>query len=237
VSTRVTSGGARLFLLAAMISFGVLVFPASSLAAPAAARSRLTGETFSASVDGSSYFVPGTCYSGGEASVSFNFSGTASGPYPGTFTETGTITYALRTVVAGQLISSGPVTGFSAAFSIASPAGTVTGTQRLDPTLAADQDARCYESPGGTSFETDALAPTYTAAVTTSRGTFRDRGTSAATLSSAVALGGSVSDSGLDQSFSSALPAWHRPRSRSWRPSHPRRSRTRRGARTRGGRR
>lgn len=53
----------------------------------------------------------------------FSGSGTASGPYNGTFTEYGTAT----------VDSAGNVTAFTAHFTITSPQGTVVGTKTLTP--------------------------------------------------------------------------------------------------------
>ncbi len=197
---------------AAAVSIGLLALPAISNAAQPARR--LTGETLTSALGGPSYFVPGACYSGGPASSNFSFAGTAAGPYPGAYRETGTISYQLRPVSSDDLIAVGPVTSISATFTITSAAGTVTGTEHLDRALAADQDVDCYESAGGTSFQTSALIPAYTATIKTSHGTFRDRGTSSATLASFVALGGSVAGSSATEALTSTAPACHRERSR-----------------------
>ncbi len=209
---------------------GLLAIPATSTAARPVRR--LTGEKFSATVDGTSYFVPGACYSGGPASASFSFAGSATGPYPGSYTETGTIAYRLNPAFSDDLIAAGPVTGYSATFTIRSAAGTVTGTERLDRALPADQDVDCYESAGGTTFQTSAFAPAYTATIRTARGTFWDRGTSSAALSSFLALGGSVAGSSEDEALTSTAPACHRarPRPASRRSRGNRRRRPRRHA-------
>ncbi len=217
---------------------GLVATPATSTAARPVRR--LTGEKFSATVDDTSYFVPGACYSGGPASSSFSFTGTATGPYPGTYRETGTIAYRLNPALSDELIAAGPVTAYSATFTVRSAAGTVTGTERLDRAGAADQDADCYESAGGTSFETSALTPAYAATIRTGSGTVWDHGSSAATLSSFLALGGSVAGSGEDEALTSTAPACQRsrpatPRSRRHRPRrsrrHARGGRRREGAR------
>ena len=57
----------------------------------------------------------------------FTATGTAFGPYPGTFTETGSFTLGANGTGADG--HSQDVTGFSATFTISSAAGTVTGTK------------------------------------------------------------------------------------------------------------
>lgn len=226
--------GARLggavtpFAVAAVACIGALALPASSLAARPP---RLTGEQLTATADGSSYFVPGTCYSGGPADSSFSFTGTATGPFPGTYTETGTLSYTLTTVSSGEEVATGPVTGFSATVTITSPAGTVIVKERFDPSLSADRDGHCYESAGGTSFATDSLGPVFTATIGTARGTFRDHGVAADTLSSEIALGGSVSESDETAALTSTAPACDRAKSAS---RHHERHRTQRASPRRG---
>jgi hypothetical protein len=203
---RVLNVGVRPAAVAAAVGFGVLVFPATPLGAVPSRPATLAGETLTASDSGSSYFVPGSCYSGGPMTSSFSFTGTAAGPYPGTFTETGTMTYTLGPVPDGQMIASGTVTQFSAKFTITSSAGKVTGTRTLDPTVATSRGARCYESGGGTSYETDPLPTRYTARITTGKGRPNTHGPSSAVLASAVGFGGSVMSSNVDDKFASPPP-------------------------------
>jgi hypothetical protein len=58
--------------------------------------------------------------------VSYTVTGTASGPYPGTFTETGTAKLTALGFEKPNLV------GLDATFTISSPAGTVTGTKRFE---------------------------------------------------------------------------------------------------------
>jgi hypothetical protein len=193
--------------LVAVTCIGVVAMAGSALAAQPHG---LNGEHLAATADGSSYFVPGSCYSGGSATASFSFKGSATGPFPGTYTETGALRYSLATVTFGQEIATGPVTGFSATVTITSAAGTVVVVERFDRALSADQDGHCYESAGGTSFATDALRPTYTAKIVTGRGIFRDHGSVSEALASEVGLGGSVSDSSETADLTSTAPTRHR---------------------------
>jgi hypothetical protein len=92
--------------------------------------------------------VMATCNPSGNSTISYATSGLASGPYPGTFTETGS-------AVIGPLTAPSFVNGFEfgfltqldAVFTINSPAGQVTGTKTLElPTTAL---GLCYDtSPG-----------------------------------------------------------------------------------------
>src|SRR5687768_8226270 len=60
------------------------------------------------------------------AVVSYTVTGTASGPYPGAFTETGTARLSAFGFEKPSLVA------LDATFTIASPAGTVTGTKRFE---------------------------------------------------------------------------------------------------------
>jgi hypothetical protein len=60
------------------------------------------------------------------AVVSYTVTGTASGPYPGTFTETGTARLSAFGFEKPSLVA------LDATFTIASPLGTVTGTKRFE---------------------------------------------------------------------------------------------------------
>ena len=90
----------------------------------------------------------------------YTTSGEAEGPYPGTYTETGT-----GTIVGWDLVS------FTATFTIESSVGTVTGTK----TLTGDTDYGCFAGPFD--FRTDGLT-TYQATIETADGVYTDQGTS-----------------------------------------------------------
>lgn len=74
--------------------------------------------------------VSAMCDVGGTSTISFTAQGTATGPYPGTFTEVGTATIGPQ-----QLDQNGTPAGFllsvDAVFTIHSPTGDVTGTKTL----------------------------------------------------------------------------------------------------------
>jgi hypothetical protein len=155
----------------------------------AAPPSSLAGETFTSDmVRGST--LTGTCIGSGvnpsKGSFDFSVSGTAAGPFPGTFTESGSFTTS----------PSGIVNDFSSTFTITSPAGTVTGSKRLAET---DSTARCSLVDGGVFVTTARIPTTYTATI---NGAQRDTGT--ATVSVAGALGTPPPPPTFSESFNSS---------------------------------
>src|SRR5205085_10711578 len=108
----------------------VLAFLGIAGKAMAANPPSLQGESFGA--DPASYQT--TCNPGANSTISWSLTGTAFGPYPGTFTETGTTTIGPQTEVGlpntfGQ--NAGPFISAHASFTINSPAGQVSGTKDL----------------------------------------------------------------------------------------------------------
>lgn len=150
------------------------------MAAPGAlAASPLTGETFAGSAETTATL---DCTFSGQPTESFSYSstGVASGPYAGTYSETGTVT----------LNSSEEVVGFDATFTIASPGGTVQGTKSFGPQTVGG-DGFC--GPG--MFQNSAGSATglsYTATITAPDGTFTDTGLSDAEVDSFFAASGRV---------------------------------------------
>lgn len=124
----------------------------------------------------------------GTGTISYTATGHATGPYPGTFTETGTFTLGDAPPDA-TLPGQRTITSFTAEFEIDSPAtGTrITGTKSAENLSLL---ARCYELQGGIFPGTTQVriavpgagetpdAVTYEATIETSTGTFADRGTS-----------------------------------------------------------
>ena len=82
----------------------------------------------------------GSCNPTGDSVYTFEISSPVSGPYPGTFTASGSVTVGPQVDeipgAPGQY--RGPITAFEASFTITSPAGVVTGTQSLVPDSAAN---------------------------------------------------------------------------------------------------
>ena len=174
----VTAGGRRAQRLVAVTGCLILgVLGLGAVEAHAAPPSSLAGETFTSSeVKGST--LTGTCTgNGNEGSFNFSVSGTAAGPFPGTFTESGSFSTA----------RSGFPISFSSTFTITSAAGTVTGTGRL-----AEENngtASCFRIGLGEDVNVDNFATTYTATI---NGAQRNTGT--ATVSMLGALGSQLID-------------------------------------------
>jgi len=163
------------------------------LAAPTASAQvpppTLTGETLS-SLGPETTSTSFNCDPQGTSTFTYQTSGVAAGPYPGTYSETGTVT------LGPQVIPGGPPTGFlinwTASFTITSPAGTVTGTKTLSP-LAPGQSPPAIGActTGGQTFGAQRSANTfgsaqslaYTATITLPGGEpFADSGTSKASM-------------------------------------------------------
>jgi hypothetical protein len=106
-------------------------FALSGVATAAPAVPSLEGETLQAT--GRLFDRAATCDPSGNSTIAFHWSGFAGGPYPGTFTEDGTVTIGPQTGFgAGRFgFALGQVTQFDAQFTIDSPVGTVTGSKQL----------------------------------------------------------------------------------------------------------
>lgn len=90
------------------------------------------------SLDGESVFRTGTfqvtsstCNADGSGTIEFSATGSASGPFPGEFTETGTVVLGPTPPPQGGVTYHAPVTGFDATFEITSGSTTITGSQTL----------------------------------------------------------------------------------------------------------
>ncbi len=127
--------------------------------------------------------VTGTCDPDGTSTIEYEASGTAIGPYPGTFTETGTATIGPQTPILPGTDSnqvSGSVTEFTANFTIDSPAGQVTGTKELSPDSLSRAQCQDDVDIGGSKFDVKQFgvySVKYTAKIETpDGGRFTDRG-------------------------------------------------------------
>jgi hypothetical protein len=136
-----------------------------------------------------------------EGAISYEASGPATGPYPGTFTESGTFT----------LDSEGNIISFVATFTIDSTVGEVSGTKSAEEisgsvhcaTLLGAEVLMLSAPQGQTSYEAQIVTP--------SSGTFIDRGQTQAEFLTFEGLGGGSGLSGnndgvsLSETFDSAL--------------------------------
>ena len=121
------------------------------------------------------------CNPAGNSSLSFTATGIAMGPYTGTFTESGTVSFGPETQNFGFPYPVGLVTDFTAQFTITSDAGTVTGSKGFNgsvtpPPPFGPSVAFC-DAPGGSGFGIDVTQGTYTASIQTATGTATDLGT------------------------------------------------------------
>lgn len=163
--------------MAALLWSG-LPFALAAPPSPAAPPATMTGESFVA-VGGTG---PDHCSSSG-GTFSFSASGVATGPYPGTFTETGAATENREFFL----------DSFSADFTIYSASGDVlvTGSKHLDPSLL-DQTA-CVYQPGNAG-EMFGNGTIYNATIFTATGNYRDQGTSVIPLLIADPAGTSLNE-------------------------------------------
>jgi hypothetical protein len=136
-------------------------------AAGAATVGTLTGETLKSTLDESSGTVNCAGTPTGTSTMTWDVSGVASGPYTGSFHETGSITFTETTVLS-----------FSAHFTIDSAAGMVEGDKVLDP-AEPPGTLTCDILEDGSTFARATIAERYDAQVTGSAaGDFSDSGTS-----------------------------------------------------------
>jgi hypothetical protein len=144
--------GLLVVVLSAMATAGV----ASAVVLPTG----LTGE----SLVGGPGAITGTCNADGSGNFHWTVSGVAAGPYPGTFTASGTASFTA--------VVFGPVT-VTESFVIDSPVGHVTGTK----SGTFDFGAQCEATGFFSIFAIGTLVP-YTATITTPTGSGQDSGTS-----------------------------------------------------------
>jgi hypothetical protein len=149
----------------------------------------LTGENLLASELGTpgTSTVSGTCNPFGTSTFTFTVTGEAFGPYPGTFTESGTLT--LGPFGAGPSFAA---TSFESTFTINSPAGTVTGSKTLTalgaPTSLGLCGTAAFPTGGANALHFDGTL-SYTATITTPTGSRTDSGESHVTLQDAQVRG------------------------------------------------
>jgi hypothetical protein len=153
----------------------------------------LTGETLLSGVfaggSGSTVVTSESCNPAGTSSFSYESTGIAAGPYPGTYVERGTVTIGPQIFPGSP--DTGIVTDWTASYTITSATGNVTGTKTLTPPLPGSigTDAgSCTSGPvlqrsAATGLANQPLA--YTATITTATGEqFSDHGLSNASVNS-----------------------------------------------------
>lgn len=158
-------------------------------------------------------FGPFTCDKGGETVIPFQATGSALGPYNGTFTETGTVRIGPQTDTSIDSRGVGAILEFQATFTIQSdiPAGTVTGSKELAPTAPTESSLAAFGScdPNGSSPPNDVnVAITnphvlYTATINATTGSRVDNGTASVMIRSIPML---PSQTTFQQIFNSTDP-------------------------------
>jgi len=164
------------------------------LSLPQAARAQtsggtLNGETLSRATggaDAAAFQISNLiCTQGGVAGFDFNTSGAATGPYPGAYTESGSVTF--------QNAPGGVILSFSSSFTITSGSNVITGTKQLapvQPPLGINNRGACQLSQNGNLTITNLLlivAAQYTASIPTAAGSVTETGTSRVLAQTAVA--------------------------------------------------
>ena len=93
-----------------------------------------------------------SCNTAATSTVSWTASGAATGPYPGTFTLSGTLTIGPQTLPGAhppgpgnEGTVAGPVESFQETFTIVSGATTITGTKTLDPQATSGTQGTCEQ--------------------------------------------------------------------------------------------
>lgn len=108
--------------------------------------------------------------------------GPATGPYPGTYTETGTVTVEVDHFSGGSLyvLSSGPITSWEATFEIDSPLARVSGTKTLSAVQSSPSSGwgrgSCYEQGIQSSKNAQAVLDYEATIRPTTGGVFTDQG-------------------------------------------------------------
>jgi Thrombospondin type 3 repeat len=169
----------------------------------------LAGETLGANVGfGDHTFTLSAPVCGPGATFTFSATGTASGPYPGTFEESGTGTLGALLGDFGNL-DTYEIADFSAAFTVSSPAGDVSGTKQgpTAPASLANNESvfLCDENGLADGMDDNAAANVrmaYDAVIEPGTGAFRDTGDSRFTGRNAGASGGRAK--GMTETFLSS---------------------------------
>jgi len=204
-------------LLATLL--GVL---ALGVGAARAAQTTLAGEDLFAPV--TSFSATSSCNTAATSTVSWTVQGVASGPYPGTFTATGTMTIGPQTLPGNhppgpnrEGTVAGPIHSFQESFTIQSGLTTVTGTKTLDPLAPNPSLGTCQQvtqfpvldffDGHGTVFEADAYTR-YQAQIHAATSSASDSGTALASLSELDITGSCLAGpacqakiGGFDQTF------------------------------------
>src|ERR671915_639406 len=164
-----TIGVCRLPLLAMSALAACLLLALAAAPASAQVPPPMIGETLKDPPGEGGTLVNVSCNPlfGDFATASFETSGLAAGPYPGTYTESGTFT-----VPTGTRTRFDPAAGFESTFEIVSGANRITGTKSF-----VSGNGRCEDDFGGGRDGAEAYALVeYEARIETPNGAFSDNG-------------------------------------------------------------
>jgi hypothetical protein len=121
--------------------------------------------------------VTATCNENGTSTVYFDASGAATGPYNGTFTETGSATIGPQSFDPTGTSFTGPLTTFDAVFTITSGTTQITGTKTLALVNGSQAIGSCFTHDAVHAIDVIALdSVSYQAAIVTGDATFSDHG-------------------------------------------------------------
>jgi hypothetical protein len=174
--------------------------PPRSLASTSSPPPRLTGE-FLYSVDATTGTA--TCNADGSGTITFQSTGTAFGPYPGTFSESGTVTIGSAPGGTPAPGVESPVIGFSATFVIESGSTRITGAKSFASTGPVLPGAQCSASVVGLSYARTNVR--YVAKIQLGHPRFVDFGNGQVTVS--FPQSGGPESSFMDEDFVSSLPS------------------------------
>jgi hypothetical protein len=164
---------------------GVFWLVGTGVSSASAAPASLSGEGFFVE----NFQIGGSCDPSGTSTVTFSGTGSAGGPYPGTATESGSITYGPQTIPTSGFDAfgedAGPTLSVNVQFSITSGDTTIVGTKSGVVSNGSDlgacgtfQNAR-YGGFTGIGTETQVISRTnYSATITTDSGRYSDSGQS-----------------------------------------------------------
>ena len=159
--------------LAAAGLFMAVVLSTSAQAATPVPPPTLEGEVF---VDPAPT-VTGTCNPDGTSTIYFEAAGAATGPYTGTFTETGTATIGPQAFDPTGTSLTGPIVTFDAIFTITSGTIQITGTKTFSLISGSQAIGQCYTLGGARALNVIALdSVSYQAAIATGDATYSDHG-------------------------------------------------------------
>ena len=171
---------------AALAFFVATLLSASGLGAPADGDpATLTGESVLGLGAGLFHVLSGsTCASDGSGTIVFTASGTTSGPFPGTITQTGSVTLGPTPAPIGAISFLSPVTQFSSTFTIVSGSTTITGTETLGEredtlpfgTFDFVNAGECFRGAGTFTANQFSVGLRYDATINTPGGSFLDNG-------------------------------------------------------------